>query len=91
MEAYQDLVLCVGIPHPNDPRIPTDEKRPTLLFPVGHYPTSGATFHCNDIVQRSKRANHLDRAIPELRVVVAIQTNNPFSCGEVSLAQRTVG
>jgi hypothetical protein len=77
----------VGIPHPDDPRIPTDKKRPTLLFPVGHNPTSGATFHRNDIVQRSERANHLDRTIHEVGVVVAIQTNDPFGCRELSLAQ----
>ena len=77
----------MGIPHSDDPRIPTDEKRPTLLFPVGHNPTSGATFHRNNIVQRSERANHLDWAIHEVGVVVAIQTNDPFGCGELSLAQ----
>ena len=69
----------MGIPYPNDPGVPANEKGPTLLFPIGHYSASGATVHCNDIVQRSERANHLDGPIPEVGVVVAVQTDDSFS------------
>ena len=76
----------MGIPHPNHPRITADEKRPTLLFPVGYYSTSGTAFHCEDIVQRSERANHLYRTIPEVGIVVTVQTNDPFGYGKLSQA-----
>ena len=76
----------MGIPHPNDSGITTDEKRPTLLFPVGHDPTPGPSFHRDDIVQRSERADHLNRAVAEIGIIVAIQTNDSITCWELSLA-----
>ena len=67
--------LCT-VRRKNDPRIPTDGECPISLFPVGHrhYPALGATVQCH------KRANHPDRAIPAIGVVVVVQMDDRLIC-----------
>ena len=74
-ESYHDLALQMSVPHTDDVGVPADHQSTTVLLPVSDYPHPAP--HLNYLVQATECADHLYRAIRQVRVVVPIQTNHP--------------
>ena len=73
-QLYLKLRLRMRVPHPDNPRITTDEQVATVLFPRGDDTRTAP--HPQDLVQPTERADHLHGALSGGWVVVSIQTNN---------------
>ena len=65
------------IPHPDNPRITTNEQVAAILLPRGD--DTRAAPHPQDLVQPTERADHLHRVAAHGRVVVPVQTHDPIS------------